>query len=682
MASGNGRHFKTLRLALNEGRIDVAIGMVKAGLDRELMSGIREQKLLLRLSEADQAAFANALISAARTRLSPDQATEIANYVGFCSCVRDVRDRLGKQLATFLAQMPRLTLPVLLQVATKVFRTLIRISNASRGEMPDLPTVGAQEKHAHDLNGNLSDFAYAVLRAMNEASRTVLIDRIKVSPVARSKAERLLTRATYVASALNGIEWLYDQVSYGEMSVRSLSDSPHLTVTLDWTDPRHTLIRTLAIRRKLVRNMGRLRPERLVRNNLQAAQDGMIDVAVSHYQALAGHHEIRAEAMEAARDLADAILVVVDAEDDLLFGAAGDSSAVSATYFASMALRWYMLGADVVRRSAPPRLAKQLDPTPIPLDALPEGVIGHEGQAAVASALEGLSLSLPARGHFDLVRRPFVRTASGMAYPVLTGDFGVWNTVVRETLIAGGLVGKRIGKVWELWFAEAFKGSDWTVIGEGVRLRRAGTILTDVDLLLLRDDLLLVVQIKGLIGSGLNPYDHWKNRKIIEKGCHQARIATDHLRANRSIIAALAGKRVERAIQFVEPLVLTNLGHFDGCVFDDVPVMGESGRNAIIDGSRITYTDSENREVGRHEFVAKEALDTAAIRELLGNSIELQVAAEIPEVVHVDAEIAGITWRRPEFRVDEARERFDVIADLLTVNQSNTPEGGSNVLEI
>lgn len=427
--------------------------------------------------------------------------------------------------------------------------------------------------------------------------------------------------------------------------------------------------------------MSRLRPERLVRNNLKAAQDGMIRSAIDHYQSLIGHQEIEAEAIHKVRDLAEAILVLVDVEDDLLFGAAGDSSAVSATYFASMALRWYMLGADVVRRSAPQRLAKQLDPTLIPLDVLTEGVVGHSSKAAVATALDGLSVCLPARGHFDLVRRPFVRAANATAYPVLTGDFGVWNTVVREALIAGGLVGKRVGKIWEVWFAKTFEQSDWAVIGEGVRLRKKGKVLTDVDLLLLREDLLLVVQIKGLIGSGLNPYDHWKNRKTIEKGCHQARIATDYLRADRSVIAALAGKRAERAVQHVEPVVLTNLGHFDGCVFDDVPVMSESGRNAIINGSRITYTDSRNREVGRHDFVPKEALDTSALRKLLGNSIELQVAMETPEVIHIDTEIAGVTWRRPEFRVDEARPRFDVVADLLAAQKSTISEDGSSVLE-
>src|SRR6202044_3202511 len=99
--------------------------------------------------------------------------------------------------------------------------------------------------------------------------------------------------------------------------------------------------------------------------------------------------------------------------------------------------------------------------------------------------------------------RPFGRTAPGVAQPVREAAFGTWATMVRETLNQGGDIGRRYGAVWEDFLAQSFEETGWSVVGRNVHIVDGGATVTEVDLLLLREDLLLVVEVKALTGSGV-----------------------------------------------------------------------------------------------------------------------------------------------------------------------------------
>lgn len=103
--------------------------------------------------------------------------------------------------------------------------------------------------------------------------------------------------------------------------------------------------------------------------------------------------------------------------------------------------------------------------------------------------------------------------------------------------------------------------SDWRIVGRGVKLKRDRHVLTDLDLLLLREDPLRVVQIKAMIGSGATVYDHWKNRQTIELGCSQGRIAAKFLESDANALVSLCGKRAAARLAnhvSVEPVAFTS----------------------------------------------------------------------------------------------------------------------------
>ncbi len=356
---------------------------------------------------------------------------------------------------------------------------------------------------------------------------------------------------------------------------------------------------------------------------------------------------------------ASRLLGAIDAEDDLLYGAAKDIAPdVTTYYFAALSLQWYSAAVDFVEKKQKPGVRKKFAQLPITLHAIVNCLIDDKARSLTVSALNRLTSDLPARSHFDLLKKPFGRSGTLHAFPLLLGDNGLWNVSVREELITGGRIGKDLGKIWEEFYAKSFSDSDWTVLGEGVRLKEKGEVITDVDLLLLREDLLLVVQIKALTGSGATQYDHWKNRKIIEWGCEQARIATEHLRRNPHTITSIASKSVTERIKHIEPVVFTNGTLFDGWTHRGVTVAGNTVRNSLTEGSSIDYTDSKtDKVIDTHIIVDKNELTTEKILWLLRNPVELQAVAD-EELRFSSIKIGNRVFNVPDLELSEKAMTF------------------------
>jgi hypothetical protein len=246
-----------------------------------------------------------------------------------------------------------------------------------------------------------------------------------------------------------------------------------------------------------------------------------------------------------------------------------------------------------------------------------------------------------------------LRDGHEIARPFLSAEIGDWTAVVRETLIQGGALGKSVGSVWEDFYSEGFDGTGWRVIGKGVKLRDRGKTLTDVDVLLLRDDLLLVIQIKALIGSSSgNPYENWRSRETVKFGCSQARIATDFLECRSETLIGICGMQAASRIQHVQPVVLTNIKKLDGWRVLDVPVIGPVTLGSICHGEQVDYRNSRSGEVVHtHRFSKREDLTTAAILRMFDEPLEMKIAEEGLETMHHAHKIGGITILRPDFFV-------------------------------
>ena len=509
------------------------------------------------------------------------------------------------------------------------------------------------EREWHDLNGRIADVTAAVCRAVNLSSLRI-DSRRRLRDDRRAATEQIFVKLALLCSVLNGLDWVRDSTAFGDLDVTSIEPGKPPVVTLEFRDSRRSLLRTLGIRREVVTESFARRPDRVVRRWLDASASAAIQHAAARYLCAVRASAAERVDVEAAGRSADMHLNALDFEDDMLLMSRESYRRISGRYLLSSMLQWSEIAAHAVAKSLPKSAARRFLPAPIALSNLLDDVQNGDWSEVLREAWDEATVALPSASHWDLVRRPFVREAEGVARPLLHGATGKWNAAIRERLLHGGALAKEVGARWEEHFADRFRESGWEVIGQGVKLRSGGSVLTDIDLLVAKEDLLLVVQVKALGGAALNPYDHWKHRKVIEKGCWQAGVAHRHLRSDKACIQGVAGRAMAERIRVVEPIVLTNLRLFEGWEHGCVPVLGETLLKSITVGSKVDYVDSESgRIVHTRHLLRPEDLTTETIVKALRSPIELAIAPETGAVAHLTEQVAGITFRIPEFTAAE-----------------------------
>lgn len=612
--------------------------LLSPGLTPLLVTRIREQKIILAAPPTTQESVIQ-LLRAASKKLDASDIEKFNNYLDFALTFLSKKREALIQARENIQKIPKLSKAELLLIAEETFEWhSLKITKGIDLFATDI-SVAEREHQLHEVNGTLVDLAYAVTRAINECSRTILTQsRKRLTNKQHHRAFKLFRNTIKEVSEINSLEWLFDSVSYGNFDVVEHQTLPSKIFRFQFSDPRLSLTQRLSIRRTLAHKQNMQRADRFIRTKLAESQPYILSEAINYYTRNSPNQIHNPSHLEAA---INSTLVHIDADDDLLLLASNSDAKVSAYYIAAFNLQCY---AKVARAT------NQRKFNPILFEKISETIVGSEGRALVTSALEKLTIDLPARSHFSILSKPFIRETPNSAHPFLGGDFGFWNTAIRETLTQGGALGKEVGKIWEVFYEHCFQASDWKIIGKGIKIRQKGQTLTDIDLLITKDSLLLVVEIKSLASSGNTVYEHWKNKQTIQLGCFQAHLAAEHLRKNKDMLLSLCGKRTANQISHIQPVVLTNVSHFEGWSFSDVPVISEVTRKAICTGAKVDYYTSKNSDpVHTHYFTRPEELKTQEILNILKGSVELEVSALTEEIYYIPNKIGDLIFLTPEF---------------------------------
>jgi hypothetical protein len=646
-SKSNERLLQQLRTRLESGDLgEVARLLLNVGAD--LFTRVREQKLLVLAPAATRAAFADILRGASRN-LDAVEHVRFDNYLTFALEVQDKRDRCIEQLHGGFKEIPHCSLVDLIVASDEVLEWFLKKQFKTSFLNSKGLSVADYERRLHERNGASLDISLAIARLVNEYGRFGLApSESRLTRAQRRKAAELMRSASVVAGEANSLEYFFDSVTYGEFVVERIDDLKGPVYRFHFADARRCLLKSLAIRRKLARRNAQQAHDRFLRGKLKELEEPILKQAVVDYLDRADSRKRVAIDLEKALGASKSLLLGVEAEDDLLLAASQMDRRTFAYFFVGMALRWYALAAEIVR-NAPQVRARALAAAAILQDDLTSRIRGLDAEHMV-EAFEHLTSGFPARTHVTLADRPFLKDRPGVVRPFCAGTMN-WTLAVRKALLQGGATGKGFGAMWENFYAESFKDTDWKVVGRAIKLRNGGETLTDVDLLLLRGDLLLVMQVKGLIGANSTPYDHWKNRETVRIGCWQARVASDFLEANPAAVIAVCGKRLADSIEYIQPVVLTNIDELDGWHVDGVAVIGEVTRKAICRGARVDLTSNSGEVIHTHHFVKPEDLNTASILQLFDEPVEMRLAIEGTETTFSTHRIGGLTLEIPDFGV-------------------------------
>lgn len=640
------KHVRKLARLAEEGAIGGFEDGVRCNSTPEFLTMCRSAKLLVRGDRRFREAAASILADAAKTCFDLEGGAEFARYCALSLAVSDARETVMRAFHRELDRLPRLSRRQLVQVAMKLFRKALPGDPEMLETDPTPGRVAENARRLHAMAGYSNDLMFAVARTLNAAwERAGDRDLMRADAVARAKAP--FTEATRLASQLVALDNAYDSASFGHFTVTE-APADGGTFRLDIADMRLTLIRILSIRRRMTAIIAGRRNARFLRDMLGTSASAIINNALVRGFRRADHGAPTPDDYRLLETVSKWLLLQVGANDDLAVAAARGDRFVQLLYHTAFALRIYAAANKVVAMRLGPSARTRFDGR-IHLAELTEDLADAGDRDEITRVWDLLTIDLPSHSQWALLDRPFVRTGNGIAHSLLFGDGDNWSAPVRAILLQGGGTGKNYGQVWEDFLANGFEGTGWQILGRNIKLKVNGKAITEIDLLLARGDLLLVIEIKALTGSGMNAYDHWKNREVIERGCRQARLAARHLDANRDLIASIANRRMAEEIRRIQPLVLTNEAMFDGWEHDGVPVAGETIRKAITQGTKVEYWDGHKEEVFQTDwYLRPEDLDTKTILAALRDPIELKIGPEQGDVVHHEVTAGGLRLFVPD----------------------------------
>lgn len=639
---------RLVRLA-EDGNADAFAKEIATTSSRQLILGCRRAKILMRADQSVRQELADMLKTSAGICMEATECEEFERYVSFSLAAADAREKTATLFNNAISKLPRLSRRQIIEVANRFFRK----------HMPDWPDllegepvpelVAENERRLHAMSGYSNDLSFAVARVINQAwPRCGQTDLRRADALSSARAP--FREATRLASQLTALDYAHDSASFGHFLVSEVNEEKN-TIQLDIVDIRLNLIRILALRRRMTAILTGNRGERFVRDALRTGGEGVAHNALVRAMKRAGKGPPAQNDFELLERVLAQLLLEIGASDDLLFAASKGSIQLQMLYHMALALRINAAALKLAALHLGPRARLAFDRR-ISLAELLDDISDPQVHAPACEAWDSLTIELPTQSYWDTLKKPFARTDESNAFCLMLGDADSWASQVRDLAIKGGETGRQFGHVWEDFTTRGFADTGWQIVGRNIRIVVNGNPVTEVDLLLLRDDLLLVVEIKALAGVGMNPYDHWKNRETIERGCRQAKLAAARLDDNRTLLVSVTSRRIAERVKVIQPLVLTNESLFDGWEHEGVPVAGETIRKAITQGTKVEYYDGHSGEIYRTDWhLRPEELNTPTILHALKDPIELKLGPERGDVQLHTVEIAGLTVLIPDLGV-------------------------------
>jgi Holliday junction resolvase-like predicted endonuclease len=639
---------RLVRLA-EDGNADAFAKEIATSSSRQLILGCRRAKILMRADKSLRQDLADMLKTSAGICMEATEFEEFERYVSFSLAAADAREKTALLFNNAISKLPRLSRRQMMEVANRFVRK----------HMPDWPDflegepvpelVAENERRLHNMSGYSNDLSFAVARVINHAwPRCCQTDLRRADALSSARAP--FQEATRLASQLTALDYTHDSASFGHFLVSGIDEEKN-SFQLDIVDIRLNLIRILASRRRMTAILTGNRGERFLRDALRAVGEGVAHNALVRAMKRAGKGPPAQNDFELLERVLDQLLLEIGASDDLLVAASKGNIQLQMLYHMALALRINAAALKLAALQLGPRARLAFDRR-ISLTELLEDISDPQVHAPACEAWNSLTIELPARSYWDTLNKPFARTGESNAFCLMLGDTDSWASQVRNLAIKGGETGRQFGHVWEDFITRGFADTGWQIVGRNIRIVVDGSPVTEVDLLLLRDDLLLVVEIKALAGVGMNPYDHWKNRETIERGCRQAKLAAARLEDNRTLLVSITNRQIAARVKLIQPLVLTNESMFDGWEHEGVPVAGETIRKAITQGTKVEYYDGHSGEFYRTDWhLRPEELNTTTILHELQNPIELKLAPERGDVQLHGVEVAGLTVLIPDLSV-------------------------------
>ncbi|MBV8388980.1 MAG: NERD domain-containing protein [Mucilaginibacter sp.] len=666
----NSTNISQVKKALRDGDITFVNRYFEQINDPEIFKIIREQKVLVNKEHFDalEKAYQSCL-----WRLITD-AAQLADEEMYLSFLRiyllsgeklesQVKTKIGFLLNRNLKELLFITFTEVDRYITEVNDHFIRYIN----EVNDrIKTNGSRAESSewsfNTFKGVTNDYLFAVIKLVTcfLKWRTDEINNEFIGISTRNEIEAF-NGALQLCAEINSYDYALSKITYGEWRIKSVHQGSKPVFTFEIVDERLELARDISLKRMVSQKMKGRKYPLWLQLQLESVADEAVDFAWQYYEIAVSGFSAEEKASikkEVKRTLHD-----IDLEDDILVIVTRDTPEIFSQYIAATALVAFVKVGKAL---------KKLDrgyqfhftcgeiPLPVIKEFLEQVTIdGIDCRADLASFLSGPVI----KNDLELHTAPFLRDRDGTVYALdylSEKDGQIW---VRNQFMNGGTIAVRVGKAWEIYLEGLLLNSFECKVVSGVKLKRDGKLITDIDLLAIRDNLLLIIQVKSYYGYGVNHFEQWKFRKKLIHGVQQTKKAQQAIGEDHRILSRYFTNVEIEKINVIQGLVVTNAEIYNNWQCDDIPIVSTSALMQIINGATVSYITADGRNMGEDRFIAGDKISTDEFVEFIQNPLDWKLSKDNLSLHHHKEEFEDAILEFPFYENTIGANRHGIAND-------------------
>lgn len=470
----------------------------------------------------------------------------------------------------------------------------------------------------HKLKGRINDALFGLTNLVNifaklkgDSTNNEVQQNLNDDDV-----EKLIT-AFNLVSRLNSYQYILDQLSCAEWYVENVIEDDNLIFEFVICDVLFQKAREIGLQRMLSSKIRGREKTRWLKQVVQNVQLQILEYAWNYFQEKHNILLTSDKIFESTKKSMLDNLDILDAEDELLVGTSENSnSSILAQYMVAAVLTAFAFAAEGLKRQLPKK-AFQFTYPYLPLNEIKQIIIDLRvvGKTIDPEIVEDYISSLPLKRYLDIFKQPYIRDHKNEIFATEYFVFDGWLTNTRATLMQGGKTADLVGKIWESYIAQVLRDNNWSKVVEGLKIKQNGKLLTDIDIIAKRENVLLLIQLKVYYGTGVNNYEQWKFKKKLEHGAHQVKVSESAIREDISILKNHFNKQELDEITKIKSVVMTNSHYYNGWICNHVPVMSTGSLMQIIHGATVRYNDRQGTILSEEKYATSK---NVTVNEFLG----------------------------------------------------------------
>lgn len=155
----------------------------------------------------------------------------------------------------------------------------------------------------------------------------------------------------------------------------------------------------------------------------------------------------------------------------------------------------------------------------------------------------------------------------------------------------------KFGKSFESFVRRRLVDLNWKTVKNGIKIKKQGNIVTDIDLLSYHNGIVLIGQIKTA-HCGRSFYQIWKAKQPIDKAIKQVNLSMDRIKEDPNIIYSnLKREKIissKDQIKSIIPIIITSSDYFLGYNKDNITVLGFEMLDQIL---CMINPDAQNHKI-------------------------------------------------------------------------------------